>query len=162
LRTGEDGAVDVVGVLLVTHDDAATAGADGLVRRAGDEVGDADRRLVDAGGDEPGDVGDVGEVVGVDGVGGLLNAPEVDLAGVRGVARDDYIGFELLGVFVQALVVDLARLLVDLVLLDLVDLAGEVGRVAMGEVAAVCQGGRENRVAGFEDAEVDAHVGLGT
>jgi len=146
---GEDGGVDVVGVLLVAHDDAAAAGADGLVGRAGDEVGDTDRRRVDASGHEAGDVGDVREVERVDVVGGILNALPLDLAGVCGVARDDDVGVELGGVVGEIVVVEVARFGVDLVLLDLVELAREVRWVAVAEVAAVVEIQREDLVAGF-------------
>ncbi len=43
LPTGEDRVIDIVGVLLAGHDDPAAPGADGLVCRASDEVGDTDR-----------------------------------------------------------------------------------------------------------------------
>ena len=86
---------------------------------------------MDARSHEARDVSDVREVVGVHGVGGRLDALEVDFARIRGVARDDDVGIELLGGRPQLLVVDVAGLLVDLVLLDLVDLPGEVGWVAV-------------------------------
>jgi len=101
------------------------------VGRAGDEVGDADRRGVDAGRDEPGDVGDVREVVGVDRVGRRLDPLPLDGPRVRGVARDDDVGVELLGDLAEPLVVDVPRLGVDLVLLDVVQLPRE-GRARGG------------------------------
>ncbi len=92
---------------------------------------------VDAGGDQTRDVGDVCEVQGVDIVGGVLDAVPLDLTRVRGVARDDDIGLELGGLLGQPVVVDVTRVGVDLVLFDLVELADEVRRVAVAEVAAV-------------------------
>src|SRR6056297_2031074 len=150
LPAGEHRLVDVVGELVVAHHDPAAAGADRLVRRAGDEVRDADRRGVDARGDEAGDVRDVGEVVGVDRVGGRLDRLPVDGARIRRVAGDDDVGLELLGRLSEPLVVDVPRLGVDLVLLDLVHLPGEVRRVAVREVAAVAQLQREDLVARLE------------
>jgi len=115
---------------------------------------------VDARGDER-DVGDVGEVVGVDGVGGRLNLLPVDRARIRGVAGDDDVRLELLGGLAEPLVVDVAGVGVDLVLLlDLVDLPGEVRGVAVREVAAVVQIEREDLVAGIEYGVVDRLVRL--
>jgi len=160
LPAGEHGLVDVVGELLVAHHDPAATGADRLVRGAGDEVGDPDRRGGDAGGDEPGDVGDIGEVVGVDRIGGRLDLLPVDRARVRGVAGDDDVRLELLGRLAEPLVVDVAGVGVDLVLLDLVDLAREVRGVAVREVAAVVQVEGEDLVAGLQDGVVDGLVRL--
>ena len=131
LRAGEDGLVDGVGVLLGSHDDAAAARADGLVRRPRHEVRNADRRGVDARGDETGDVGDVREVVGAHIVRDLLNRLPLHDARVRGVPGDDDVRFELLGLVREGLVVDVAGVGVDVVLLDLVRLAREVRRVAV-------------------------------
>ena len=59
LETGEDGVVDRRGVLLLAEDHAAARTAERLVRRRGDDVGDADRRRMHAGADEARDVRDV-------------------------------------------------------------------------------------------------------
>jgi len=70
------------------------------------------------------------------------------------------IRLELLGGLAEPLVVDVAGVGVDLVLLDLVDLPGEVRGVAVREVAAVVQIEREDLVAGIEYGVVDRLVRL--
>jgi len=116
---------------------------------------------VDARRDETRDVGHVREVVGVGGVGRLLDLLPLDRSGVRRVTRDDDVGVELLGLLADLVVVEGAALGVDLVLLDLEQLAGEVRRVTVREVTAVGQVQRENLVAGVQHGEIDAHVRLG-
>ncbi len=107
------------------------------MRRPGDEVGDADRRLVDAGSNETSDVSDVREVVGVYRLGDVLDAFPFDDARVRRVPRNDDIGIEFLGLFGECIVVDVPRVGVHVVLFDLVRLPREVRRVAVRQVAAV-------------------------
>jgi hypothetical protein len=99
-------------------------------------------------------------VVGPDLLGDRLEPLPLHLARVRGVAGDDDIGFELAGLLGHPLVVDVPRLGVDLVLLDVVHLPGEVHVVAVAQVPPVGQVEREDLVAGLQHREVDAHVGL--
>ena len=106
---------------------------------AGDEICDSNWRGVDACRDQPGDVSDIREMVCVSIVCDRLNSFPFDLSRVCRVARDDHIGIELACLFGKPLVIDIARLGVDLVLLDLEQLAREVRRMPMGEVAAMSE-----------------------
>ena len=62
----------------------------------------------------------------------------------------------------EFIVVDVSGFFIHAVLYEVVEFAGEVGRVAMGEVAAVCEVHAENFVAGLEHGGVDGKVGLGS
>ena len=56
LLAGEDGGVDLLGVLLAAEDQPAAGAAERLVDRGGDDVGVRHRVGVQARGDEPGEV----------------------------------------------------------------------------------------------------------
>jgi hypothetical protein len=72
-------------------------------------------------------------------VGNVLEPFPVDLPRVRGESGDDDVRLELPGVLGHRVIVNVARLGIDLVVLDLVELSREIRRVAMGEVATVGQ-----------------------
>ena len=128
--------------------------------RSGDEVGNADRRLVDTRRHEAGDVGDVGQMVGADSVGCRLDTLKLHLTWVGGEPRDDDVRLERFRLLVEPFVVDVARLFVHLVLFDFVGLPSEVGRVAVAEVATVVQVERKDLIARFKNGRVDTHVRL--
>jgi len=69
LQTGEHGGVDQLLVLDIGEDQPAAWAAKRLVRRAGHEVGDADRARIEPRGDESRVVRHVGHEVRVDGIG---------------------------------------------------------------------------------------------
>jgi hypothetical protein len=161
LGAREHGRVNRVCVLVVGHDDPASAGPDCLVCAAGDEIGDPNRGGVDTGGDQAGDVCDIGEVIRVDRIGDPLDLGELNVSRVRGIARNNHVRVERLCGRPEPLVIDVAGFGVDLVLLNLVGLSGEVCRMPVREVSAVVQRHREDPVAGVEDREIHRHVGLG-
>jgi hypothetical protein len=70
-------------------------------------------------------------------------------------------GFEFASGFFEFVVVDAFVVGRDSVVGDVVEAAGEVGFVAVGEVAAVGEVHGEDFVSGFEDREVDSGVCLG-
>ena len=88
------------------------------------------------------------------------DAREVDHARVGAGADHDHLRLVLVGEPLQLLVVDPLVVLADAVGDDLVELAGEVQRVAVREVAAVGEVHAEHRVARLDSGEVDRHVGL--
>ncbi len=102
-----------------------------------------------AAGDEPGDVRHVDEQKRADGIGDLAHAREIDDARIGGGAGGDHGRANFLGLFLQGVVIDLLRLRADAVLRDLVKFAGEIRRMAVGEMAAVREVHGENFVAGL-------------
>ena len=115
---------------------------------------------MDAGRDQTGDVRHVGEHRGADAIGGRANAREVDDARIGARADDDHLRPVLVGQAIELVVVDPLVVLAHAVGHDRVELAGEVQRVAVREVAAVRQVHAEHRVARLEQRQVDGHVGL--
>ena len=62
--------------------------------------------------------------------------------------------------FCESIVVDLLRLGADAVVRDLVKFAGEIRRMAVGEMAAVGEIHGEDFVAGLQHGEINGHVRL--
>ena len=114
-----------------------------------------------AGRDQPGEVGHVDDQVRADLVGDLPEALEVQQARVRRPAGEDHLRPALVGDPLHLVHVDQARLAVDLVGGDVVQLAADVDLHPVGEVAAVGQLEPHHRVAGIEQRVVDGGVGLG-
>ena len=113
-----------------------------------------------AGGDEAGDVRHVHDHRRADGLRDGADAREVDHARVGAGADHDHLRLVLVRELLELLVVDSLVVLADAVGHDRVELAGEVERVAVREVAAVRQVHAEHRVAGREEREVHRHVRL--
>ena len=71
------------------------------------------------------------------------------------------LGLNSSGVLREEIVIDGLGILADAVVADLEEAAGEIGLVAMGEMAAVGQVHGQDAVAGLEHGEIDGHIGLG-
>ncbi len=132
------------------QDQAAARAAQGLVGGGGDHVGEGDRVRVEAGGDQPGDVGHVDEQQRADLVGDGAEAREVEGLGVGGEAGDDHLRLMLHGQALDFVVVDQPGSGVQAVLHGVVQLAGGGHLGAVGEMAAVGQAHAEDGVAGVE------------
>ena len=65
-----------------------------------------------------------------------------------------------LGQFLQLVVVDPLIFVPDTVMGDFKETPGEIGLVAVGQMAAVGQVHRQHFVAGLKDGKIDGHVGL--
>ena len=115
---------------------------------------------MDAGRDEAGDVRHVGEHRSVDASAGRANPREVDHARVRAGADDDHLRLVLVGEPIELVVVDPLVALAHAVGHDCVQLAGEIQRMAVGQMAAVREVHAEHRIARLEQREVDGHVRL--
>ncbi len=161
LHAGEEGAIQVLGEALLAEDEPAAGAAQGLVGGGGDEVGVGNGAGVVPGGHQAGDVGHVDHHEGAHLVRDGAEGGEVEGAGVGGSADDDELGLVLQGQAAHLVHVDLLGLPVHVVPDELVENAGAVQGVAVGEVAAVGQVQAQDGVARLQDREVDSHVGLG-
>ena len=112
------------------------------------------------GGDEPGEVRHVAHQHRPDLVGDLAEPVGLDRARVRGAAADDQLRPDLLRLREHLVVVDHHRLARDAVVVELVELPGEVDLQPVREVAAVVEREPEHAVARLEHGEVDGHVRL--
>ena len=125
-----------------------------------DEVGVRHRRRVGAARDQAGEVRHVDKQQRAHVAGDVLEGGEVEEARVRAVAGDDQRRGHLVGARAHLVVVDAAVGVADRVRLEVVELAAEVHRRAVGEVAALVERHAEHGVAGLEHAGVHRHVGL--
>ncbi len=132
LLTGKDGAINLGGQIApVGQDHRAARPAEALVCGGRDDVGNADRAGMHAGGDEAGDVGNVGHQVGAAFVGDGAEALPVDDHRVGGVAGDDDLGPDFKCLRFDGVVVEQLGLGIDEVGDALVDFAGAVDFGAM-------------------------------
>ena len=113
-----------------------------------------------AGRDQARDVRHVGEDRRADAIGRLADAREIDHARVGAGADDDHLRLVLVGEAIELVVVDPLVLLAHAVRHDRVELAGEIQRVAVRQVAAVREVHAEHRVARLQQREVHRHVRL--
>ena len=160
LHAGKERFVEILRVLPAAQDQPRARAAEGLVRGRGDEVCVRDRTWVDAAGDEAGDVRHVDNHRRADRPCHSGDAGKVDLARVRAGAHHDHPRFVLEGEPLQLLVVDPFVVLAHAVRDDGIELAGEIERMSVRQVAAVSQVHAEHGVAGFQQGEVDGHVRL--
>ena len=93
-------------------------------------------------------------------MGDLAEALEVERARVGARAGHDHLRLDFGRLLFEGVVVDLLGLLVDAVGGEVVQLAAEVDRRAVGKMAAVGKVHPQDLVAGAQDREVGGHVGL--
>ena len=113
-----------------------------------------------AGGDQARDVRHVDDHHGADGFGDDRDSREVDHARIGARAHHDHRRLVLVRESLEFLVVDPLIVFADPVRDDVVQLAGEVERMTVREVAAVGQVHAQHRVARLYGGEVHRHVGL--
>ena len=123
LHPGEDRLVERLRVLLLAEDEAGARAGERLVRRRGDEVAVRRRVRVEARRDEAGEVRHVAEEERADLVGDLAEALGLDLARIRRAAAHDQLRAVLLREAPHLVEVDQARLAVDPVADDVVELS---------------------------------------
>lgn len=126
----------------------------------GDEVGDWNGAVVDAGGDESGVVGHIDHEECVDGAGDFGEAGVVNFAWVCTGSGDDHAWFVLLCELADLIEVDPVVCLADAVVDGFVEFSAEVEVHAVGEVSTVSEVHGEDGAAGFEHGHVDGHIGL--
>ena len=145
---------------LPAQDHAASRSPQGLVGGGGDKVAVGNRAGVLADGDQACRVGHVRHQQGAAFPSDLTHSLEVDFAGVGAGSGHDELGPVLTGQFSQGIVVDGFRVLPDSVGNDAIHPAGEVQRMAMGEVSPVGQVHAEDGLPGLQCRHVNGHVGL--
>jgi len=96
LEAGEDGLIDLLGVLGLTQEHSAAGATKSLMRGGRDDVGVGYGAFMNAGDDEPGNVGNVTDVVCTDILSYLAKFLEVNFPRIGGGAGDDYLWFVLL------------------------------------------------------------------
>ena len=159
LDAGENRRVDDFLVFGLRENDAAARSAQRLVRGGRHEIGDAHRAGIDARGDQSGVVGHVHEQVGADRVGDFAQALPVEGQRISRCAGDDHLRLVVLCEF-RRLVVIHFLLVVQPVGDRVVQLARQVDRRAVRQVAAACQRQAEDGVTGFQRRGVHSLVGL--
>ena len=112
-------------------------------------------------GDQAGEVRHVDEEFGAYLVCDLAHAGEVELAGVGGAAADEDFGLDFDGLLLECVVVDDLGVLPNLVAGDVVELAGEIELVAVGEMAAIGEIEPKDGVPGLNQRHEGGGVGLG-
>ncbi len=160
LDAGEDVRVHRLGVLLLAQDQPGAGPAQRLVGGGGDRVGERHRAGVEADGHQAGDVRDVADHHRARLLGDLAQPHEVERARIRRRAAEDGAGPDLLRQLARGGEIDGLGLGVQPVVVDLEELAGEVHRGAVREVAALGERQREDAVPGPQQGEVRGHVRL--
>src|SRR5712691_2513454 len=107
LQAGEDGGIDRLFMFGLHQDEPAARAAQGLVRRAGDEVGDAHRARIFTGGDKPGVMRHVHHEVGADLLRHAADALEVYAQRIGGCAGENQLGLVLARNALERGVIDL-------------------------------------------------------
>ena len=140
-------------------EDGAARAIQRFVRCEAEDIGDADRVGIDAGGDQTGDVGDIGEQVSADGISDLAIGIPIGREGIAAEAADDQARPLLERELHHLLVVQAPGLRVDRIADDLVILAAAVDRAAVRKMAAHDQVHAHHRVADIQQGAVYSVVG---
>ena len=140
LDAGEDVRVHGLRVLLLAEDQPGAGTPQGLVRGGGDRVGERHRARVEAHRDHARDVRDVADHQRAHLLGDLAQPDEVQRARVRRSAAEDGARPDFPRQLARGGEIDGLRLRVEPVVVDLEELAREVHRRPVGEMAALRQG----------------------
>ena len=108
------------------------------------------------------DVSHIDHEVCADFMGDLRHTLEVDDARISGSAADDQLRLMLFRQLFHLVIIDGLSLRIDAVGDDVVQLAGEVRRAAMGQMAAVIQAHAHNRIARLHRGEICGKIGICT
>ena len=162
LHPREHDAVERLALALLAQDQSAAGTSKRLVGRGGHEVAVRHRARMQAGGDQPGDVGDVRHHLGVHRARDGADALEIDDPGVCRGAAHDQLRAMLGGEPFQCVVVDPLVLPGDAVAHEAIQHAGHVQGVPVRQMAAVGQVHPEHGVARLQHREVHRLIGLAT
>ncbi len=150
-----DGAV-------LAHDDSGTRATESLVGRGRHDVEVRHRRINSLTGDEASDVRNVSHSEGANFVSDFLEALPVEVTAVGRETGENHLRLFAESDFADLVHVDAASFLIDFVLHEVVEHAGEVHRMAVRKVSTVVELEAEDLVARFEDGEVHGSVGRRT
>jgi hypothetical protein len=139
LKAGEHDLVEFLGVGRLAQDQTGPRTTQRLVGRGRDEIAVGHRAGVVAGGHQSGDVGHVRHDLGAAPSRDRRDPLEVDHARIRGRAADDQLRSMLVRESLELVVVERLIARANAVRDELVELPGEVERVAVREVPAVRQ-----------------------
>ncbi len=160
LLAGEHAAIHFGGdVAAVGDDHRAARTRQRLVGREADHVGDADRRRIDPGDHQPGDVGDVRHQVSADLVSDVAELLPIGRERVAGVPGDDDLGLMLARQSADRVVVEQFGFRIDAVANGVVLLAAARDRAAVRQVTALQQIQPHDGVADVDQAAEDGAVG---
>jgi len=159
LQPREHRLVDRRGVLLAGEDEPRARPGQRLVRRRRDHVGVFHGVGMQAGRDEPREVGHVDHQPRPHLVGDRPEAGRVDHPRVRGRAGDDQPRPVLVGQPLDLVEIDRRVLPAHAVGVDVVEAAGEVHLEAVSEVAAVVEPQAQDGIARLQHREVRGQVG---
>ena len=160
LHAWEDRAVERLGVLLLAEHEARARSRKRLVRRRRHEIAVRHRIRVQAGRDEPGEVGHVAHQEGANLVGDLAEAVGLDRTRVGRPATDDQLRSRRLRDPQHVVVVDKVRLRRYAVARNRVEAPREIDFEPVRQVSAMRELEPEQRVARLQTGEVDTHVRL--
>ena len=163
LATREHGRIDLLEqVLIVREDEAAARTTKGLMAGGRDDVRIRNRGRMRARGNQAGDMGHVDHKVCADFMRDLRHTLEVDDARIGRGAADDKLRLMLFRQLLHLVVIDGLGFGINAIRNDVVQLAGEVRRAAMGQVAAVIQAHAHNRITRLHRGEICGEVGICT
>jgi len=160
LLAGKDRHVDALGQVLIRgHDDGPARPHEGLVRRAGDHIGNAHGIRIGARRRHACRMADVGQERRTTFVRDIRKELPVGRPGVGGKAGNDEPGPVLPREVAYLIVVEPARGLADAIADHPEALAGEVELAAVGQMAALVQVHAHHSVAGRAEGIVDGKIG---
>ena len=155
LQAGEHFGVDRLDVFFLAEDEAGTRAAQGLVRGRGHYIAIGNRGRMQSGRHQTGDMRHVNEEIRIGLVGDLAQTGEIDNARISGGAGQDHARLAFHREFFDFVVIDHFGVFVDAVGNDIEEFAGEVHRMAVGQVSAVIQAHGEHRVAGVQQRDME-------
>ncbi len=135
--------------------------AQGFVRGRGHHMGMRDRTRIEAGGDQPREMGHVHHQIGADRIGDRSELGEVYMAAIGRAAGDDQLGPFAQRDLGQGVVIDQLVLATHSIGYGLEPLARVVGGAAMGQVAAGGQVHAHEDIARLKQRQEHCLVGLG-
>ncbi len=154
--------IDAFGKFLLAEDDSGTGAAQGLMGGGSHHIGIRNGAHVQSRCHQSGNMRHIHQQFGAHGVCNLAETGEIHLARISRSPHQDELGLVLFCHLGNLGIVKLFCIPIDIIVDDMVKLPTEGKRMAMGEVTAVGEFQGQHRIAGFHQAEIGCHVGLGT
>ena len=162
LGTREDGFIDGFGQFFLAEDHPTARTTQGFMSGRGDNVGIFHRVWTTSGSHDTGDMGHIYHHQRTDFITDLTNAGKINNAWISAGASHDKLRLASNGFGLHGIVIDGFGFRINAVFFKMIELAAEVDRRTMGEMAAMAEVHAQHGIPRFEHSLISGEVCLGT
>ena len=162
LGAGEHTGIQLFAKFFPGKNQTAAGTTKGLMGGGGDDVRIGNGAHMGTAGNQTGNVGHIRHKDSANLMGNVCKDLEINGSGIGRGTGNDQLGIALSYHIPDLVIVNVTGLVVYVIGDNIVILAGQIGRAAVGQMTAVGQAHAHHGVTGLQQCQLDGHVGLGT